>query len=899
MAVINLTVRAEQPIATSRKLLEQFVALNNSADNLVAKFSIISRSSRTVFAREIPTHLGILNSRLIATTKLADALAVSIGRVAGFGAGISSIGSGGVVRGGSGVAGNRPRDARGRFISTGSRVFGGVPGRIDVNVGDRTLDRQEQTRLRVADRQADRRERLQRSRLETQQRGRLDIVDRQQQGRFNVVDRQQTGRLRVVDRQQQGRLDAVNRQQAGRLNLFDRQQQGRLDAINRQAEIRAGLQAERLEARRISDERRQANINRTNRNRRISRGLYSAGRLGGRIGGGVGGLLGSISPLGFSTAGIVGTVALGGLIASTYVGGRFEDELSRITAIRNLSGGDLSNLVGNTRRIASTSRFTPTQSLEAIENLVRSGFSTSRATSSLSSIIPLALLNRGQSLAQTSNILLDLYARYPNELATNEGLARSSDLTIGALATSRLTPQSLQSNLRYLRRTPNFGNSDLAGSLAFQSRLAGLGIFGNSNFRQYSRGLSTSYFNLDDFGRSFRLGENAFRDNRGRRRNVVESEYIVAGALAREIIRTGGEITPESYAIAQRTLGRTDLQLGSTLALATQLSRNPIIRNGGSGLDVARADRARLIRQSEGAGQNVLNARNSTIFGAFNLLGSAFEDFAISTIQQPNGRSTEFSNVLSNGVQFIASIVNGIATGNYDFTNARTADRTRRAVRFNNEFGQLDPDRLNQAFYNGQIVRRSDGSVITSDRIASINQILPNLTQEERRRIFNRLGRLPVSNNELNERVAEVQLDRSNQIRNQGQIRSDSLQARNRTIQNILDGVGGFGPQRFGNSLGIGSIPITDIQRQQLQQELNENRFERNNIRTNILGEGDAVQTETQQRLSAVRELERGPQTVASLTQAISVSNVGILNELSLIRRDGIRAVEIIRSEDA
>ncbi len=426
--------------------------------------------------------------------------------------------------------------------------------------------------------------------------------------------------------------------------------------------------------------------------------------VGGAVGSRVGGLFG---------LGITGNVGADvGLIitaGSLFLGGRFEEELSRISAIRNLSPSQSGNLSQGIRGLASRSRFTPTQSATAVENLVRGGLSTNRAIQTLQSIIPLALVNRGGTLAGTSNILLDLLARFPSQFSNQGGISQASDLLIGTLAGSRLTAGDLQTNLRYFRRLPNSPNNSLPENLALQSFLAGQGVFGSSNIRPFLRGIRNVFSDPERSATALGIGEFGFRQGGFAGGSVVNASRGTAIFLSRlsQLIQGNGNgsLTAFQRNAIRRGTRITPSALGSAESIAASLSRSPEFANlnGNQFIDLITQ---RLVASSEGAGQNVLNARNSTLGGAFTILGSRLEDLAIGTVIDDNGRTTRFSDAFTNSINLTSGVLSG------DFSQYRTAERVRNQVLIPDAFGIVQPENRNRAFLNGNIINRATGRVV-------------------------------------------------------------------------------------------------------------------------------------------------------------------------------------------
>ena len=95
-----------------------------------------------------------------------------------------------------------------------------------------------------------------------------------------------------------------------------------------------------------------------------------------------------------------------GLGASVKVGAAFEAEMSKVSAISGATGDELSQLTEKAKEMGATTKFSASESAQAMEYMAMAGWKTTDMLSGIEGIMNLAAAS-GEDLATTSDIVTD------------------------------------------------------------------------------------------------------------------------------------------------------------------------------------------------------------------------------------------------------------------------------------------------------------------------------------------------------------------------------------------------------------------------------------------------------------------------------------------------------------
>lgn len=102
----------------------------------------------------------------------------------------------------------------------------------------------------------------------------------------------------------------------------------------------------------------------------------------------------------------LGTAAGAGITAAVKVGAAFEAEMSKVSAISGATGKDLESLTDKAKEMGAKTKFSATESAQAMEYMAMAGWKTSDMLNGIEGIMNLAAAS-GEDLATTSDIVTD------------------------------------------------------------------------------------------------------------------------------------------------------------------------------------------------------------------------------------------------------------------------------------------------------------------------------------------------------------------------------------------------------------------------------------------------------------------------------------------------------------
>lgn len=102
----------------------------------------------------------------------------------------------------------------------------------------------------------------------------------------------------------------------------------------------------------------------------------------------------------------LGAAAGTGIAAAVKVGAAFEAEMSKVSAISGATGEDFQKLTDKAKEMGAKTKFSATESAQAMEYMAMAGWKTSDMLNGIEGIMNLAAAS-GEDLATTSDIVTD------------------------------------------------------------------------------------------------------------------------------------------------------------------------------------------------------------------------------------------------------------------------------------------------------------------------------------------------------------------------------------------------------------------------------------------------------------------------------------------------------------
>lgn len=202
--------------------------------------------------------------------------------------------------------------------------------------------------------------------------------------------------------------------------------------------------------------------------------------------------LGNAAKVGFSTLVTAGAAAVGALgaagVAAIKVGSDFEAAMSEVQAISGATGSDLEKLSDAAKEMGATTKFSASESAEALKYMAMAGWDTEEMLNGLPGVINLAAAS-GEALGTVSDIVTDAMTAFG--LSTEE-TSRFVDVLAQTANKSNTNVAMLGESFQYV--------APVAGALGFsiEDTAVALGLMANSGIKASQAGTSlrTLFTNL-------------------------------------------------------------------------------------------------------------------------------------------------------------------------------------------------------------------------------------------------------------------------------------------------------------------------------------------------------------------------------------------------------------------
>lgn len=314
--------------------------------------------------------------------------------------------------------------------------------------------------------------------------------------------------------------------------------------------------------------------------------------------------------------GALSGAAVGAFAVFSFKSGMdFEAQMSKVAAISGASADDMQKLTDAAKKMGATTKFSATQSAQALEYMAMAGWKTDQMVSGLPGIMNLAAAS-GEDLGAVSDIVTDALTAF--------GL-KASDATHFADVLAKASSSS-NTNVGLMGETFKYV-APVAGTLGYsiEDTAVAIGLMANSGIK----------------------GEQAGTALRGVLTNLAEPSDKVAGymdALGISFTDTSGNMKPLSVLM-------TDLRSkfsGLTDAQKAEYAAGIAGKNALSGflaiINASDADFNNLtnaIAQSDGTAQKMADTMNNNLAGQLTLLKSAAEGVGITFYDAIKGRATD------------------------------------------------------------------------------------------------------------------------------------------------------------------------------------------------------------------------------------------------------------------
>lgn len=232
-------------------------------------------------------------------------------------------------------------------------------------------------------------------------------------------------------------------------------------------------------------------------------------------------------------------VALG--TAAVKVTADFDEGMSKVQAISGATGDELEALRDKAKEMGETTKFSATESAEAMEYMAMAGWKTEDMLNGISGVMDLAAAS-GEDLATTSDIVTDALTAFG---LSAEDAGHFSDILAATASNANTNVGMMGQTFKYV--------APLAGTLGYsvEDVSTAIGLMANSGIKATQAGTSLralltrlakptkqSQQAMDDLGISMTNADGSMRplgellnDMRGKFENLTESEKTMYGAM--------------------------------------------------------------------------------------------------------------------------------------------------------------------------------------------------------------------------------------------------------------------------------------------------------------------------------------------------------------------------------
>ena len=321
----------------------------------------------------------------------------------------------------------------------------------------------------------------------------------------------------------------------------------------------------------------------------------------------------------------LGTAAVGAFGAFAIKSGMdFEAQMSKVQAISGANAEEMQLLTDKAKEMGAKTKFSATESAQALEYMAMAGWKTDQMVSGLPGIMNLAAAS-GEDLASVSDIVTDALTGFGLKASDS---AHFADVLAKASSSSNTNVALMGETFKYA--------APVAGALKYsiEDTAVAIGLMANAGIK----------------------GEQAGTALRGVLTNLAKPSDQVAGymdALGVSLTDTQGNVKPLSALMVdlrQKFAGLTDAQkaeYAAGIAGKNALSGFLAIVNAS---DADFNNLTQAIANSDGTAQQMADTMNNNLSGQLTLLKSAVEGAGITFYKAIAGKATGAVTALSNKI---------------------------------------------------------------------------------------------------------------------------------------------------------------------------------------------------------------------------------------------------------
>lgn len=321
----------------------------------------------------------------------------------------------------------------------------------------------------------------------------------------------------------------------------------------------------------------------------------------------------------------LGVAAVGAFAAFSVKSGMdFEAQMSKVQAISGATATEVATLTAKAKEMGAKTKFSATESAQALEYMAMAGWKTDQMVSGLPGIMNLAAAS-GEDLASVSDIVTDALTGFGLKASDS---AHFADVLAKASSSSNTNVALMGETFKYA--------APVAGALKYsiEDTAVAVGLMANAGIK----------------------GEQAGTALRGVLTNLAKPSDQVAGymdALGVSLTDTQGNVKPLSALMVdlrQKFAGLTDAQKAEYAAgIAGKEAMSGLLAIVNAS-DADFNNLTQAIADSDGTAQKMADTMNNNLSGQLTLLKSAVEGAGITFYEAIAGKATDAVTALSNKI---------------------------------------------------------------------------------------------------------------------------------------------------------------------------------------------------------------------------------------------------------
>lgn len=314
---------------------------------------------------------------------------------------------------------------------------------------------------------------------------------------------------------------------------------------------------------------------------------------------------------GIVAAGIAGAVAFSGFAGQS--GMAFEAQMSKVASISGATAAEMQSLTEAAQNMGMETKFTASESGQALEYMAMAGWKTQQMLSGLPGIINLAAAS-GEELGTVSDIVTDALTAFNLKA---EDAAHFSDVLAQAASSSNTDVGIMGETFKYVGTMAGalgYSIEDVATATGLMANAGVKGTMAGTALNSILSRLSTNTSGAADAIEALGV---CFFNADGSARGL--------GAVMRELREATAGMSAEEKSALAKTVAGVEAQKGLLAILNAE--------------DEAFNDLASAIANSDGAAQRMADTANDNLAGDLTLLGSAAEGVGITFYNAISGQA--------------------------------------------------------------------------------------------------------------------------------------------------------------------------------------------------------------------------------------------------------------------